>query len=68
MALVFAKEQFGRRQSCVNIWVVRTSDIVSFAYEDEDMFSTNNEKLYREAAGFLSRDRIEQYKKSKAGN
>src|SRR5687767_607697 len=41
LALVFAKEQFARRKKCVNLWVVRSADILSFDTEDEDMFANN---------------------------
>src|SRR5437773_6334708 len=47
LALVFAKEQFGRRKKTVNIWVVRSADIFTFQHEDEDMFATVPEKTYR---------------------
>lgn len=66
LALVFAKEQFGRRQHCVNMWVVRTTDVFSFAYEDEDMFETVPEKTYREASGYMIRSKIEAFKKQQA--
>jgi len=62
LALVFAKEQYARRKKCVNLWIVKTSDIHSFNLEDEDMFSTNPEKVYREAAGFKVSDKISKYK------
>ena len=62
MALVFAKEQFGRRAKCANIWVVKTADIFSLGYENEDMFETTPEKMYREAGGYKLRDRINQFK------
>lgn len=62
MALVFAKEQFGRRQTCVNMWVVKTSDIISFSYNDVDMFETTPGKLHREATGYKLRDKVEKYK------
>ena len=61
MALIFAKEQFGRRKKTVNIWVVRSSDIFTFAHEDEDMFATVPEKIYREASGYPVRKRINKY-------
>lgn len=63
MALVFAKEQYGRRLKCANIWVVKTSDIYSLGYENEDMFDTTPEKMYREAGGYKLRDKINQFKK-----
>jgi ring-1,2-phenylacetyl-CoA epoxidase subunit PaaB len=63
LALVFAKEQYGRRLKSANIWVVKSSDIFSFSYDDQDMFETAPEKLYREAGGYKVRDKINQYKK-----
>lgn len=62
MAVVLAKEQFGRRQAITNIWVCKTTDITATNYEDEDMFANNMEKTYREASGFKSRDKITAYK------
>ena len=63
MALIFAKEQYGRRLKCANLWVVKSSDIFSFSYDDEDMFATIPDKNYREASGFKVRDKINQFKK-----
>ncbi|MCS7072894.1 MAG: 1,2-phenylacetyl-CoA epoxidase subunit B [Bacteroidia bacterium] len=63
MALLFAKEQFARRQKCVNLWVVRTADIFASEYKDEDMFIHSTDKSYREAWGYRVRDLINQYKK-----
>lgn len=65
MALVFAKEQFGRRKDCFNLWVVRSQDIVALDDQDADMFSTNREKTYRDAGGFQVRDKINAFKKKK---
>ncbi|RPD38400.1 1,2-phenylacetyl-CoA epoxidase subunit B [Chitinophaga barathri] len=64
LALVFAKEQFGRRKKCVNLWVVRSADILSFDTEDEDMFANNLEKTYRDASGFKVMEKINKFKKS----
>jgi ring-1,2-phenylacetyl-CoA epoxidase subunit PaaB len=63
LALVFAKEQYGRRLKCSNMWVVRSSDIYSFSYDDEDMFETIPDKSYREASGFKVRDKVNKFKK-----
>lgn len=67
LALLFAKEQYGRRLLCANIWVVKSTDIFSFSYDDQDMFdnSTAPEKQYREAAGFKVMEKINRYKKLK---
>ena len=66
LALVFAKEQYGRRMKCSNIWVVRSADIYSFSVDDEDMFETTPEKNYREASGFKVRDKVNAFKKTAA--
>lgn len=52
MAMVFAKEQYARRGKCVNLWVVKTSEIITFSPEDADLFATTAEKTYREASGY----------------
>ena len=63
MALILAKEQFGRRLHTSSIWVVKTSEVYSLGYENEDMFETTPGKMYREAGGYKLRDKINQYKK-----
>ena len=69
MALLFGKEQFGRRGLSVNIWVVRTRDVSSTGYDDSDIFETVPEKQYREAGGYKVRDKINAYrKKQKSDN
>ncbi|MCK7558635.1 hypothetical protein MKQ70_28020 [Chitinophaga sedimenti] len=67
LALVFAKEQFGRRKKCVNIWVVRSADIPAFEVEDEDMFANNADKTYRDASGFKVMEKINKYKAQQRG-
>jgi len=51
-AILLAKEQFGRRQACVNLWVVPTDAITATAYEDADIFQPGTDKSYREAFGY----------------
>lgn len=62
MALIVAKEQFARRGATTNIWVVKTSDVYSFNYEDEDIFETTPEKTFRNPEFYKVRDRIEAYR------
>ena len=62
MALVFAKEQYGRRQTTPDLWVVRTSDVFTLGRELEDIFDTTPEKTFREPSDYKVRDRIEKYK------
>lgn len=52
MALILAKEQYARRAACVNLWVVRASDIFASDYDDSDMFAHATDKSYREAFGY----------------
>jgi len=51
-ALILAKEQFSRRQACVNLWVVPAGAISATDYEDADMFQHGVDKSYREAFGY----------------
>lgn len=62
MALLFAKEQFARRMKCVNLWIVKTTDIIATDYEDEDIFIPSTDKSYREAFGYRVRETIDEYK------
>lgn len=63
MALVMAKEAFGRRGQTANLWVVRSAQVFATKYEDADMFETTPEKQYREAGGYKVMEKINQYKK-----
>jgi ring-1,2-phenylacetyl-CoA epoxidase subunit PaaB len=62
LALIVAKETFGRRGKTANLWIVKTSDVYTFHAEDEDIFDTTPEKTFREAADYKVRDRIEAYR------
>jgi ring-1,2-phenylacetyl-CoA epoxidase subunit PaaB len=63
MALIFGKEQYGRRGLSVNLWVVKTRDVFASDYDDSDIFDTVPEKQYREAGGYKVMDKINKYKK-----
>lgn len=63
MALILAKEQYARRGKTTNLWVTKTSDVYTFATEDEDIFETTPEKLFRDPAYYKVRDRIEKFQK-----
>ena len=63
LALMFAKEQFGRRRQTSNIWVVKSSLVLATGYEDQDIFETTPEKTYREASDYYCMDRIRKYQK-----
>jgi ring-1,2-phenylacetyl-CoA epoxidase subunit PaaB len=63
IALLFAKEQFGRRRITANIWVVNTRDVNASEYEDQDIWDTVPEKTYREASDYYVMDRIRKFQK-----
>jgi len=52
MALVLAKEQYSRRQACVNLWVVPAEAILATDYENDDIFERGTDKSYRESWGY----------------
>jgi ring-1,2-phenylacetyl-CoA epoxidase subunit PaaB len=60
-ALVFAKEQYARRRTTANIWVVKSSQVFATEYDDQDIFATTPEKTYREASDYYCMDRIRKY-------
>ncbi|MDQ7843593.1 MAG: phenylacetic acid degradation protein [Armatimonadota bacterium] len=58
MALVLAKEQFARRDPCVNLWVVSLRDIAATAYDDADLFEPSTDKSYRFGGSYREQQRI----------
>lgn len=68
MALLFAKEQYARRMKCVNLWVVRTSQISATSYDDSDMFEPATDKSYREAFGYKNKHIIQKFKEENAAS
>jgi len=63
IALVFAKEQYGRRRTTANLWVAKSSSVFASGYDDQDIFATTPEKTYREASDYYVMDRIRKYQK-----
>lgn len=63
MALLLAKEQYGRRGQTYNLWVVDTGDILTLRSDDADVFATTPEKTYRDVAAYMVRNKVEAYKK-----
>ncbi len=60
MALVMAKEQYCRRQACVNLWVVPAAAILASEYQDGDMFEHTTDKSYRESWGYKTPKTIQK--------
>lgn len=61
IALIVAKEQYGRRRVTANIWVVKSSEVYATDYEDQDIWATVPEKTYREASDYYCMDRIRKF-------
>jgi len=61
MALILAKETFGRRRQTANIWAVKSSHVYATDYDDQDIFDTTPGKTYREASDYYCMDRIRKY-------
>lgn len=53
-ALLLAKENFLRRDPCVNIWVVRKENVHATSYEDADFFARERDISYRLISGYKS--------------
>jgi ring-1,2-phenylacetyl-CoA epoxidase subunit PaaB len=62
MALLYAKEQYARREVTANLWVAPSSCISATEYHDDDIFQTAPEKLYRNPASYKVMDRIKAFK------
>lgn len=58
MALILAKEQFGRRPACVSFWVVPEEAITATDYNDADIFDHGTDKSYRESFGYETTKRV----------
>lgn len=64
LALILAKEQYGRRGQTTNLWVVNTADILTMRAEDSDVFETTPEKKYRDVAAYMVRNKVEAFKQA----
>jgi len=68
LAMMFAKEQYTRRGACVNLWVVKTSEIFVTQYEDSDIFENTPSKLHRDPNSYKVMDRIKAFKERQKNN
>jgi ring-1,2-phenylacetyl-CoA epoxidase subunit PaaB len=72
VAMVMARENFLRREPCVNIWVVKREDIYALPPEDRPFLDRLDNKSYRETKGYGDlqskwRYHKEQYEKNTIG-
>ena len=61
-ALQVAKAVFGEQRPVVNVWAVRSADMLRSDDEDRDIWTTTPEKKYRDAISYKVQDRIEKFK------
>ncbi|MCC2546634.1 phenylacetic acid degradation b [Hymenobacter sp. BT175] len=61
-ALQVAKAVFGDQRPVVNVWVVRSADVLRSDDEDRDIWLTTPEKKYRDAMAYRVQDKIERFK------
>ncbi len=62
MAMLLAKEQYGRRQTTTGLWVVKTTNVFVMEPDEIEMFSTTSSKTHREAVEYKVRDKISAFK------
>ena len=61
-ALQAAKAAFGDQRPVVNVWVIRSADLLRSDEADRDMWTTTPDKKYREAIAYKVQDRIDRFK------
>ena len=64
-ALVFAKEQFTRRGEGMNIWVVKSSEILATSYDDVDIFESAPAKVHREPGTYKVKEKVQEFKQKR---
>ena len=61
-ALQVAKAAFSEQRPVVNVWAVRSADVLHSEDDDRDIWATTTEKKYRDAISYKVQDRIEKFK------
>lgn len=64
-ALVFAKEQFTRRGEAINVWVVKSAEILATSYEDLDIFEGSPSKDHREPGTYKVKEKVKEFKENR---
>lgn len=67
-ALQEAKKAFGEKGPIVNVWVVKSKDVLQSTEDDKDMWITIPEKKYREAIAYRVMDKITKFKEEQKSN
>lgn len=61
-AICKAKIELDQSKPVLNVWVVKSEDILASDEEDQDMWNTLPEKKYRDAIDYKAADKIKAYK------
>ena len=61
-ALQVAKAAFGEQRPVVNVWAVRSADVLCSNADDRDIWTATADKKYRDAISYKVQDRIEKFK------
>ena len=61
-AILVAKQALPSEKPVFNVWVAKTSDILTTDEDDRDIWETLKEKQYREAIDYRAQDKIKAYK------
>ena len=61
-ALQMAKAVFGEQRPVVNVWAVRSAEVLHSDDDDRDIWATTADKKYRDAISYKVQDRIEKFK------
>jgi len=56
LAAHYAREQFGRRQESVRLWVVRRADIIDIS--DQDLLQPPLDRSFKKPGGYVMRDKL----------
>jgi len=67
-ALQEARKAFGDKGPIVNVWIVKSKDVLQSAEEDKDMWTTIPEKKYRDAIAYKVMDKITKFKEEQKNN
>lgn len=61
-ALSCAKTSIERKKPVLNVWVTKSANILKTAADDQIMWQTTPEKLFREAIDYKTQEKLNKYK------
>lgn len=67
-AYITASETYNEGKPVLNVWVVKTQDILFSDDENKDIWNTLSEKQFRDAIAYRALDKIKKFKAEQAGS